>query len=57
MAKTAIQPVARLRTPKLASATGNRKMAPCSIGTNSAGQRRISDLRRSRHSSAAIRNV
>ena len=40
-----------------ASATGNRKMMPCSIGTKIAGQRRISDLRRSRHSSAAVRNV
>ncbi len=46
-----------LRTPRLASATGNRKMAPCSIGTNTAGQRRIRDLRRSRHNSAATRNV
>src|ERR1700687_4696877 len=39
-----------------ANATGNRKTTPWSIGTKIAGQRRISDLRRSRHSSAAVRN-
>ena len=62
IAKTTIQPRAKLWPPSLmqqsaASATGNRKIAPCSIGTKMAGQRRISDLRRSRRNSAVVKKV
>src|ERR1044072_6199722 len=41
----------------LAIGIGKRNTAPCSAGTNSAGQRRTSALRRSHHSSAAARDV
>jgi hypothetical protein len=61
-ANTAIQPLARVTRPRsagsrLASGIGSRKTAPCMIGTKIAGQRRSRLLRRSRHSSAAVRKV
>src|SRR5438477_115253 len=61
-ANTATHPLASMTMPPsagstLASGIGTKNTAPCAIGTKIASQRRNRCLRRSRQSSAAVRNV